>query len=240
MRIIDFIKNILPRQVKDNLRRRPFIKKMISITYERDFQKLICKTVKPGFICADVGANVGQLTLLIAKCAAPEGKVFAFEAHPENTDELRKRIMVSKYKGMIIAENLAISDGLEKEVFLYPGRGNASDEWNIVGYDVLGKRKDPKLKVPSTSLDLYFPEESRLDFVKIDIEGAEALALKGMRRLLRESRPVILVEFHNDEGWAGRKELFDANYDIFHASERLQIDPERKTQRVYHCIAMPN
>lgn len=102
-----------------------------------------------------------------------------------------------------------------------------------------GSPTDPGLKVPATSLDAYFPPGSRVEFVKMDIEGAEAQALRGMRRLLSECRPVVLVEFHGESGWAGRQELFVAHYCLYDINNARWLDPELDVQRVYHCLAVP-
>jgi hypothetical protein len=101
-----------------------------------------------------------------------------------------------------------------------------------------GKEKKEFIRVPATSLDKYFSPGSVLHFVKIDIEGAEAYALRGMRRILRESRPVIVIEFHDETGWAGRDELLKANYDLYDIKGKI-LDPEKNTDRIYHCVAYP-
>ena len=90
------------------------------------------------------------------------------------------------------------------------------------------------LEVPAVSLDAWYSADERLDFVKIDVEGAEDLVLAGMRRLLREERPVLAVEFHDDEAWESRHELLDAGYALSRP-DGSPIDPAGS--RVYHVIA---
>jgi len=85
-------------------------------------------------------------------------------------------------------------------------------------------------------LDGWYPPGAQLDFVKIDVEGAEGLVLAGMRRLLREARPVLAVEFHDDEAWTSRHELLDAGYALSR-TDGSAIDPAG--DRVYHVIARP-
>ena len=81
-------------------------------------------------------------------------------------------------------ENLAISDGADRYVWLHAGRNRAGSEWNIIGQDVAGRPTAPEMRVRAVSLDGYFSTNDRIDFVKIDIEGAEDQALRGMRRIL--------------------------------------------------------
>ncbi|MEM3484215.1 MAG: FkbM family methyltransferase [Candidatus Methanomethyliaceae archaeon] len=142
------------------------------------------------------------------------------------------------YEKQVRLENLAVSDGSCDRLLLFPGRGHSSFEWNIVGHDVKGNRTEPELEVAATCLDAYFPPGSRLNFVKVDVEGAEALVLRGMRRLLRETRPVVVVEFHDENGWAGRKELFAAGYYPYDMHGR-RVDPVHDIRRLYHCLALP-
>lgn len=208
------------------------------IPYEPDVCSTIERLVQPGWICADVGANVGVITQLLARLAGPTGLVVAFEAHPENARLLRENVRAGGCEKHVRVENLAVSDGSCDRVWLFPGRECSAGEWNIVGHDVDGVRTHPEMEVPARSLDDYFPAGARLDLVKIDVEGAEAQVLAGMRRLLREVRPVAIIEFHDEVGWAGRKELFAAAYDLYEMNGK-RLDPLRDVQRVYHCLALP-
>ncbi|MBI2890102.1 MAG: FkbM family methyltransferase [Nitrospirae bacterium] len=112
------------------------------------------------------------------------------------------------------------------------------DEWNIRGRDHDGRPTPREVEVAATSLDTYFPSGSTVNLVKLDVEGAEALVLAGMRRLLREARPVVIVEFHDREGWEGRKELLEAGYDLYDMNG-AKLDPVRDTERLYHVLALP-
>lgn len=206
--------------------------------YEPEAAKIIKSLVKPGWVCADVGAHLGIFTLLLAKLVGPKGKVVAFEAFPRNIKSLKENIKLNHYQSRVKVENIAISDGLQSEVWLFPGRHLADGEWNIVGHDVEGKKTKPQLRVESISLDDYFTGARRLDFVKIDVEGAEKLALRGMRRILRQLRPLLLIEFHDEVGWSGRKELFSAGYDLYNL-EGKKLNPKKDSRRVYHCLACP-
>lgn len=206
--------------------------------YEPELCQMINRIIKPGWVCVDVGANIGIISRVLAKQAGLSGKVFAFEALNRNVVTMKRINRLSRYKSIIHAENIAVSDGTLSEVSLFPGRGSADTEWNIVGHDVDGNKKEAAMRIQSTSLDNYFKPESIVNFIKIDIEGAENLALRGMRRILRESRPVLFVEFHDETGWSGREELFAANYDLYEMNGR-KLDPVKDTQRVYHCMAFP-
>ena len=207
--------------------------------YEPEVCQIITRIVKPGWVCVDVGAHVGYFTLLLAKLVGEHGHVIAFEAHPENAEQIRSNVRINGYEARVQVENMAVSDGNYHRVKLFPGRKHSSAEWNIVGHDVEGNPTQPELDVPATSLDSYFPPGSRVDFVKMDIEGAEAQALRGMRRLLQEYKPLVFVEFHDESGWTGRKELLAVHYCLYDLENARWLDSELDVRRVYHCLAVP-
>lgn len=206
--------------------------------YEPEVCNMINRVVKPGWVCVDIGANVGILSRILAKQAGSSGRVIAFEAFYKNVRLMNRINKLFGYESLIHIENIAISDGSQSKASLFPGRESSNAEWNIVGHDIEGNKKEAVLHLSATSLDNYFPAGSVLDFIKIDIEGAEALALRGMRRILRESRPIVFVEFHNEAGWTGRQELFGANY-VLYDMEGRRLDPDKDIQGVFHCLACP-
>jgi hypothetical protein len=107
-----------------------------------------------------------------------------------------------------------------------------------LGVDLEGHPTPAVLEVATTSLDSYFARDP-LDFVKLDVEGAEAGVLRGMRGLLHERKPTIAVEFHTDGGWAGRSELLDTGYRLETLTgEPIEAGP--RAERVYQCVALPS
>jgi len=208
-------------------------------SYEPEVCQTIMRIVQQGWICVDVGAHIGYFTLLLAKLVGERGRVIAFEPHPENARRLRFNARINGFETRVQVEDVAISDGISQSVNLFPGRGHSPAEWNIVGHDVEGNPRQPELEVQASSLDAYFTACPCVDFVKIDIEGAEAQALRGMRRLLRECSPFVLVEFHDEKGWTGRRELLAANYWLYDVRNARWLNSELDVGRVYHCLAVP-
>jgi FkbM family methyltransferase len=205
--------------------------------YEPEVQAALTAIVRPGWTCADVGAHRGLITRHLARLVGPEGEVIAFEAHPDNARELFRLVESEKLGATIRVENFAVNDGSRDRVNLHRGRGRATDEWNIMGRDLEGRTTPAELEVPAVSLDAYF-KATTVDLVKIDVEGAEGAVFTGMRRLLRENRPTLVIEFHDAAAWARRQELVDAGYDLY------EIDGTRLSgsdvARRYHCLALPS
>jgi FkbM family methyltransferase len=203
--------------------------------FEPHFESILRKLVVKGSTCVDVGANVGVVTELLARLVGPTGRVIAFDAHPENAAAVRQR--VRGFADRVIVEASAVSDGSMRSVMLYAGRDSHPAEWNLRGRDVEGHETQPALEVPATSLDDYFDDAEDLSVIKIDVEGAEGDVLAGMTRLLRDARPSLLIEFHDDETWASRELLYDANYRLFRTT--WEEVPRGDSRRAYHCVALP-
>jgi FkbM family methyltransferase len=147
------------------------------------------KAIAPGALVVDGGANMGGYSLLAARRAGRSGRVFAFEPDPRNFARLSARVRkltnvqpVQKAIAAASGESLLFQDTFHAGHTLVDGR---------VGGDGIA--------VEVTSLDEFVRAGGLpgLDVVKLDIEGAELLAVDGMQQLLRgERRPVVLCEVH--------------------------------------------
>lgn len=198
--------------------------------YETSVVQALTRLVRPGWTAVDVGAHLGFFTLLLAHLAGETGHVFAFEAHPENARWLRENMILNGLINQVTIENLAVSDGRQTVVRLNAPL-HYTCEWSIV-------RDSPVhrfLKIPAISLDQYFAQGPQVDFIKIDIEGAEYLALQGMRFLLNRDRPVCLVELHGEEGQMAALYLGDVGYVLTDLSSQPVLRPPFPS----HIIAWP-
>jgi FkbM family methyltransferase len=163
-------------------------------SYEFQKQKSIMKYLRPGMTAYDIGAHVGFYTLLFYNIVKPDGRVYAFEPLPENITMLKKHLTLNKMDNVVI-EPVAVSNN-NKEISFY--KNTSTYKGNIV-------KKDAKsidvVKFLSTTIDHYVYEEKNNppDFVKMDIEGAELLALAGMIRVLQEKKPIIFLALHGEE-----------------------------------------
>ncbi len=162
--------------------------------YEQETKHLLERLIQEGMVVLDVGAHVGCYTLLAARCVGLQGRVYAFEPEPDNYAILQKNIALNRYKN-IVAIRKAVSDRTGTVKLFISRQGN--DRHSI--FD------NPSSIVPEASrevatlcLDDYLAAEGwpHVDLVKMDIEGAEPLALEGMRELLQRSEDLkLIVEF---------------------------------------------
>jgi len=212
--------------------------------YEPQLVQALARLVRPGFVCVDAGANVGVLTLHLARLVGPEGRVVAFEAAPENAEQLRANVALNpELLSRVVVEQAAVTDGTARSIDLFPGRGGGHSGWTVSEHfaarsDVVATERIPT-RVRAISLDHYFPPSARLDLVKMDIEGGEAEALPGMSRLMREARPIVVLEFHREAGWAGVQALLEANYQLEDLDGRPLAVPRGTDDVPYQLVARP-
>jgi len=161
-------------------------------TYELPVQQCLCRELHPGDVFYDIGANAGFFSLVAAKCVGDRGHVFAFEPLPENAEMIRYQFELNELTNSTLVD-AAVSDCAGKVEFSY-GRDASTAHMTAVR-EGLG----PSLTINAITVDEFAQSHPVPDFVKIDVEGAEAMVLRGASHVLQgDQRPRILVEFHSD------------------------------------------
>ena len=156
--------------------------------------KFLENTKKDGYFC-DVGACNGFFTNLFKEISGENGRVYSFEMNPFNYKNIN---WMSSYNCII--ENMAIS-GVSGEVDFYSDSYGRNGDFtsNIVGFDT-GYRNMNKIgKVKSIKLDEYF-KNKKLDYLKIDVEGAEYDVIIGGLETIKNCKYVI-IECHFQNDW---------------------------------------
>lgn len=161
--------------------------------YEPFITELVKQNVKTGDCVLDIGANIGYYTLLFAKLVGEKGKVFAFEPHPENFSLLKKNIETNGYKNVLLEQKVVSNCSTEK-MRLYLDKTKASTKHGIYKSEYCS---DQYIEVKSLKLNDYFNNfNQKINFIKMDIEGAEFHALQGMLTLLQNNPCIkIITEF---------------------------------------------
>ena len=165
---------------------------MVRDVYEPEITRLFEELITPGMVVVDIGAHIGYFSLLAARHAGPEGRVYAFEPAPDNYTILVKNIALNNYRNII---------PVQKAVCDVPGITRLYLHKDTVAHSLypttIGRGKKA-IEIETTSLDEFFQQEKWPTdiLVKIDAEGAELPALKGMTDIIaRSNRLYLFLEF---------------------------------------------
>jgi FkbM family methyltransferase len=165
---------------------------MVNDVYEPGITRLFDKLIKPGMTVVDIGAHIGYFTLIAAQKSGLTGRVYAFEPAPDNYEILTKNITLNEYENVI---------PIQKAVCDVDGTTSFYMHVDTVAHSLypttIGRGKST-INVETTSLDHFFEQEGwpPVNLIKMDIEGAEAAALAGMRKLIQRNKTMYLfLEF---------------------------------------------
>jgi FkbM family methyltransferase len=168
--------------------------------WEPNYATAFCNLLKPGDVVLDIGANHGFYSIIAAPRIAPNGHIYAFEPSKNFYDLIKASVSVNGLGDVISVENLALGDA-DGEVVL-----QFDPHWSGGG-NIGGSRPgdaDPAVaagleseRVKCVALDNYLGDKlARVDVIKMDIEGAEGIALKGMAKIIDRSRDLkMMLEF---------------------------------------------
>ncbi len=169
-------------------------------SYEMGKCILFAKTVPPGGVVFDLGANVGYYTLLSSVRAGPQGRVFAFEPLPRNLQFLKRHLTLNRIENVTVIE-AAVAERSGTVRF----EEDSSTSKGRIG-------AEGALEVQSIALDDWIDREKlpAPDLIKIDIEGAELQALMGAARILASSHPAIFLSTHSGKVHRDCLDLLDS------------------------------
>lgn len=143
--------------------------------------------VRPGMTVLDIGANLGYFTLLLSDLVGPRGQVFAIEPDPHNLRLLRGNVSRNRRRNVtVLPTALSRQEGTMP---LYRSRDNFGD--HRLGHGEAGREM---VQVPVTTLDALLAHiATPIDFIKMDIQGAEAAVLAGGQSLFRSDGPLQMI-----------------------------------------------
>ena len=181
--------------------------------------------IKNNWVCADVGACRGEiLNFLIKKSSY----CYAFEPDISNFNYLSETF---KDKNVEISDSV-VSD-VDGQIKFY---NTESHVGNILGHDMSFNKLNNFYFRNSITLDSFF-ENKHVDFIKLDVEGAEWKVFEGAKNLLKNRNIIWQVEFHLCEDWCNRSILFDNGYSIYHIINSDNIKKLNELDgRVYQAL----
>jgi FkbM family methyltransferase len=177
-------------------------------TYENAIFRLFKPKERDNFI--DVGAHVGRYSIMAAKRIGSLGRVIAIEAHPETFELLNKNIKLNGLANVTTINAVATSEKGKVKLFL-PGQDSGLTVYNTIMIN-RAKPTENFLEVEANTLDNILSEYSmhRVNYLKIDVEGAELEVLKGAVNTLSSNKDLtLLIEVHGDANYEPVLEIFD-------------------------------
>jgi FkbM family methyltransferase len=187
-------------------------------TFEIAEMEFVKRFLRPGMTVLDIGAHHGLYTLLASKSVGAQGKVISFEPSPRERHRLKKNLRINCVRNVELHPFALGSQKGEADLYLADGTNNGCNSFRQPA-----ESAGETVRVPVNRLDDVLSQLARVDFVKIDVEGAELDTFKGATELLsRAPRPVILAEVYDIRtrpwGYDAReivRFLADLNYQWF-------------------------
>lgn len=151
----------------------------------------LTQNVKPGDVFIDIGANIGYFSLLVSELTGNEGTVHAFEPVHRVADRFSENISRNGIKNIRLNRKAVYSRTGTIKLYL-----SSPENMGMSSIHHHDKETGEVQEASSVSLDEYAEEFgiTRVDFIKIDIEGSEAEALKGMAATLQKYKPILIME----------------------------------------------
>ena len=209
--------------------------------WEPAAQRLMVRHVAPGSVAYDVGANIGIHTLLLSRLVGSTGRVYAFEPVPALFGRLCENVRLNPSLAAATPVQLALDDHSGSAAFYtghHAGAGHLAAS---------GPQTGDRIEVSTSMLDefVYREHHAPPNFMKIDVEGAEGNVLAGAEQVLRNARPIVMVDLHSpDQDLAVGQSLTRAGYVAYRTGDGTRIrhlergwpDPEGLSGQV---IAFP-
>ena len=158
-----------------------------NLEYDRLTNLIMKQVIRTSSNCIDIGCHKGEMLHAILRYA-PEGRHFAFEPIPYLYAQL-----VAKYEGKAVVYPYALSDRSGETTFQLVKNAPAYSGINRRKYNIAHPDIE-EISVELRTLDELIPEDLQIDFIKIDVEGAEFGVLKGAVNLLKRCKPVVIFE----------------------------------------------
>lgn len=169
--------------------------------YARGQQSLLRDVLRPGDRCIDLGANVGLLTIVMARAVGPSGFVLAVDANGAAAEQIRLTATLADFTNIeVLHAGVAGRCGVG-ELVKPPGTNSESFEVRVLeGRDERAGAADLLRLESVDSLIQRISTRGETTFIKMDVEGEEARLLESMREALASDvRPAMLIEFHTEK-----------------------------------------
>lgn len=169
---------------------------ILSPRYERFMWNYLTPHQNDVFV--DVGAHIGKYSLQIAGVVGAQGKVIAIEPDPDNFEALLEGVEMNEFSNVVALPIAAFDRECTLPFYVSPSTGKTKEGWLIgKGWSSLKHRTSENVhEVVAKPLDKILKDlgVSHVDYIKIDVEGAEYEVLKGSREVIERNKPKIIAE----------------------------------------------
>ena len=159
-------------------------------TYEPHLIAALRRTVRPGDTVLDIGATIGLFSMLCGEIVGPRGRVHAFEPRADNVAMLQLSLRENGLDNVLVHE-VAVADH-DRSLAYKPIESTSP---TLMVEESSAARDGGFVPVRTVAIDDVLAEVTRVDVVKIDIDGYELGAIRGMRQLLGRCRPIVFFEY---------------------------------------------
>ena len=158
----------------------------------------VLKYVKEDFVVFDIGGNIGQTAMMMAKEVGSKGYIYSFEPYPDTVQNFKQNLSLNpSLSKKIQIENCALGSS--------PGKVNMHKDCatnsgaNRIVYEQSSMVSE-WIEVPVSTVDLFVKNNqlNKIDLIKIDVEGFEMHVLKGTYKTLMEFKPVLFIELDDN------------------------------------------
>jgi len=163
--------------------------------YEAENFAFLKQEVKPGNTVLDIGAHIGFFANITAQMVGHTGKVYAFEPTPSTHEMLQQMCVMNKHTAIVTPVNKAVGkeDGT---ITFYVSNDKIDNTNSMLGYRDAANHRP--IDIALTSVDNFVRQNnlSQVDFIKIDVEGAEYDTIRGAAETLQRFKPACILAIH--------------------------------------------
>ncbi|MEO5999784.1 MAG: FkbM family methyltransferase [Ferruginibacter sp.] len=204
--------------------------------YESENFKFLFASCKKGDTVLDIGAHIGLFSAIAAKAVGSEGKIYAFEPSPTTNKLLQKTVAINHAQNIITTFQKAVGGEVGKTTF-FVSDAQADNANSLVKY----KEDRPSLHgidIEVTTIDEFVKEQqfTKIDFIKIDVEGVEYDALKGATGTFKKFKPKSILAIH-PEAVKAKGDSLEGIYDLVQQLNYTALYNDRPISRDEFCAS---
>lgn len=247
---IDLIINYLPKKyngLKFLLNTHEYIGWNIFFLgeYEPETNLILEEFIKPDMIVIEAGANNGSESVLIGRLIDSDGHLYAFEPFETISRKLKINLLLNQMEKKVTIESFALGSDTETVEFYLPSK-NASNQGEASKFKF--KSFSDSIRVKQITLDDWVIQNKikKVDFIKMDVQGAELDILVGAKNVLQSMKPVIYLEadeIQTSNSKTSLKDIFQVlsinHYDVYLIQEKNRRALNMQNLESGNWLALP-